>query len=54
MINKERLENLWNKNRKLKKINNQITTLQTYRKSLIHECVTGKKQVWEGVTEKVK
>lgn len=30
------------------KINNQITTLQTYRKSLIHECVTGKKQVFEG------
>lgn len=30
------------------KLNAQITTLQTYRKSLIHECVTGKKQVWEG------
>lgn len=30
------------------KIYNQITTLQSYRKSLIHECVTGKKQVWEG------
>ena len=32
---------------------NQITTLQSYRKSLIHECVTGKKQVWEGKIEKV-
>ena len=29
------------------KLNDQITTLQSYRKSLIHECVTGKKQVWE-------
>lgn len=27
------------------KVINQITTLQSYRKSLIHECVTGKKQV---------
>jgi type I restriction enzyme S subunit len=35
-------------------INNQITALQAYRKSLIHECVTGKKQVWEGDIEKVK
>lgn len=26
-------------------INSQIETLQSYRKSLIHECVTGKKQV---------
>lgn len=33
------------------KIDNQITTLQSYRKSLIHECVTGKKQVWEGEIE---
>ena len=32
-------------------INSQITTLQSYRKSLIHECVTGKKQVWEGEIE---
>ena len=30
------------------KVNNQITTLQSYRKSLIHECVTGKKQVYIG------
>lgn len=29
-------------------LNSQITTLQSYRKSLIHECITGKKQVWEG------
>jgi len=28
--------------------NDQINILQSYRKSLIHECVTGKKQVWEG------
>lgn len=28
------------------KIQNQIKTLKTYRKSLIHECVTGKKQVF--------
>lgn len=34
-------------------INNQITTLQAYRKSLIHECVTGKKQIWEGKIETV-
>lgn len=32
------------------KILNQIDTLQSYRKSLIHECVTGKKQVAE-ITE---
>ena len=37
-----------------KNIENQITTLQSYRKSLIHECVTGKKQVWEDETGKVK
>jgi len=30
------------------KLNNQITTLQSYRKRLINECVTGKKQVFEG------
>ena len=34
-------------------LNNQITTLKSYRKSLIHECVTGKKQVWNGKIEKV-
>jgi hypothetical protein len=32
---------------------NQITTLHAYRKSLIHECVTGKKQAWEGEIKKV-
>jgi type I restriction enzyme, S subunit len=43
---------LWDKIENLKnKIENQITTLQSYRKSLIHECVTGKKQVWEGELE---
>lgn len=42
------IENLWNKTGKLKSnIKSQITTLKSYRKSLIHECVTGKKQVWE-------
>ncbi len=30
-------------------INSQIKTLQNYRKSLIHECVTGKKQVTDRV-----
>lgn len=46
----ESIEYLWDKTEKLKdKINIQITTLQSYRKSLIHECVTGKKQAWEGV-----
>jgi type I restriction enzyme S subunit len=35
----------------LKKLNenieNQITALQQYRKSLIHECVTGKRRITE-------
>ena len=31
-----------------KKVTAQISTLQSYRKSLIHECVTGKKQVYTG------
>lgn len=45
----QQLDILSEKTHKLKeKLNEQITTLQTYRKSLIHECVTGKKQVWEG------
>ena len=30
-------------------INSQIKTLQNYRKSLIHECVTGKKQVTDRI-----
>ena len=30
------------------KVINQISSLQSYRKSLIHECVTGKKQVYTG------
>jgi len=43
------IEKLVTKNGKIKdNIENQIKTLQSYRKSLIHECVTGKKQVWEG------
>lgn len=32
---------------------NQLKLLLDYRDSLIHECVTGKKQVWEGETEKL-
>lgn len=35
------------------KINAQIVTLQSYRKILIHECVTGKKQL-EGITTGAK
>ena len=27
---------------------NQITTLTQYRQSLIHECVTGKKRIYQG------
>lgn len=50
----QQLDILSEKTHKLKgKLNEQISTLQTYRKSLIHECVTGKKQVWEGEIEKV-
>lgn len=30
------------------KVRNQIEIIKDYRKSLIHECVTGKKQVVEG------
>jgi type I restriction enzyme S subunit len=32
---------------------NQITTLTSYRKSLIHECVTGKRRITEGDLAKV-
>ena len=40
-------------NRGLKtRISEQVTTLKTYRKSLIHECVTGKKQVYTGSSKK--
>ena len=50
----EAIEGLWNKSDNLKQnITTQITTLKSYRKSLIHECVTGKKQVWEGTIENV-
>lgn len=42
----DRIFNLQEKTDNIKdKIKNQIKTLQNYRKSLIHECVTGKKQV---------
>ena len=37
------LRNLINSEKKI--IKSQIKTLKAYRKSLIHECVTGKKQV---------
>lgn len=30
------------------RLNGQIVVLEAYKKSLIHECVTGKKQVWQG------
>lgn len=50
---KEIIEYLDNYTEKLKKtkasINSQIKTLQAYRKSLIHECVTGKKQVTSAI-----
>ncbi|MDC0554869.1 restriction endonuclease subunit S [Flavobacteriaceae bacterium] len=50
---KEIIEYLDNYTEKLKKtkvsINYQIKTLQAYRKSLIHECVTGKKQVTSAI-----
>ncbi|WP_154859636.1 restriction endonuclease subunit S [Cyclobacterium xiamenense] len=36
------------------KIFDQIDTLKDYRKSLIHECVTGKKQVYTGKIKKEK
>mgnify|MGYP000663001136 CR=1 FL=1 len=36
----------------LSKIEKQIKTLKSYRKSLIHECVTGKKQVTDIATSK--
>jgi type I restriction enzyme S subunit len=35
-------------NEMIKKTESQISTLHSYRKSLIHECVTGKKQVCTG------
>ncbi len=48
------INNFKNKTTILKdKLNTQITTLKSYRKSLIHECVTGKKQVWDGMIENV-
>jgi len=37
----------------LKVINSQITTLSAYRKSLIHECVTGKRRISDADVEKV-
>jgi len=35
-------------------IENQITALQQYRKSLIHECVTGKRRITEGDIQRVQ
>jgi type I restriction enzyme S subunit len=50
----EYLNNYTDKLRVLrKKIEIQITTLQSYRQSLIHECVTGKKRVVEGVEKEM-
>ena len=51
----ELIESLWRKTENLKtNIKAQITILQSYRKSLIHECITGKKQVWEGEIKEVE
>jgi type I restriction enzyme S subunit len=45
----EKIETAYLKTQNLKKkVSSQIITLQSYRKSLIHECVTGKKQVYTG------
>lgn len=48
----QQIENLWNlvDNQKGKLLR-QIGILKNYRKSLIHECVTGKKQVFDGKLE---
>jgi type I restriction enzyme S subunit len=35
-------------------INAQIATLGQYRKSLIHECVTGKRRITEGDMQRVQ
>ena len=41
------------KNNKLaNKLNEQLDNLKSYRKSIIHECVTGKKQVADIAVEK--
>jgi type I restriction enzyme S subunit len=48
------INSLTNKNQLIiENITNQINTLKAYRKSLIHECVTGKKQIWQGDIERV-
>jgi type I restriction enzyme S subunit len=45
----EYLEHLSQKTKTVKlRIEKQIETLKTFRKSLIHECVTGKKQIYKG------
>lgn len=36
------------------KIQSQINSIEEYRNSLIHECVTGKKKVFEGESEGIK
>lgn len=41
-------------NEMIKKTESQISTLQSYRKSLIHECVTGKKQVADVATSTIQ
>lgn len=46
---------LFSKVKKAKKnLKKQITIIKEYKKSLIHECVTGKKQVVEGGVEQTK
>lgn len=39
-------------NENIEIVKKEIINFQAYRKSIIHECVTGKKQVWEGEIEK--
>jgi len=49
------LEKLSSMTRNLQsKVKNQISALQRYRKGLIHECVTGKKQVYTGALKTEK
>jgi type I restriction enzyme S subunit len=51
------IENLMNKQRQSEKLQEnlktQILTLEQYRKSLIHECVTGKRRITGELSETV-
>lgn len=49
------LKDLFERNSRMKKLlQSQISTLQSYRKSLIQECVTGKKQVADMATSTIQ